>query len=199
MASSMRDAFATSSNPVVREHLVMVERRQSEQSREAARAKGRREARRLRDETIKEIRAISYSRGHRLVPRHKGDAEKLRSLVAKAAMLAKLARPEETPRPASYRRDPEYPSGALVHPPEGGLDIKHRIAERNRLVFWLSVLEHRGASVEVCARVASHIERLQRRISRELANEVVGKGRGRREFGNRSFESARMMCAVIEK
>jgi len=156
------------------------QRKQEELKRKRA---NQRHARMMRDKAIMEIHSLSYSRKGKLVPRRKEWKEKLHAAMERARVYAALARPD-----GGYHRDPNfprvstYPEGATFGSPKGGLTVTHRIAERNRLTFWLSVLEMRKAPLEVRERVEEHLERLSRKIARELENDGVRRRGSRKEY-----------------
>lgn len=146
--------------------------------------KGRAEARRLRDEAISQIHSLSYSRknkdgGGKLVPRRKENREALARAMQAAKVYASLARPEHGyPRPPRVY-DEQYPK------PENNkrmTDFNRVSTERNRLTFWLSVLQSRGACDARLERIAAHIARLERKLVAMSANTHIRKRPGTKEY-----------------
>ena len=196
--TTMREAFAQSKNQTVVGFLTQKKAREDEMRRRANVA----HAKMMRDKAIMEIHRLSYSRkssdgGGMLVPRKKEWRSKLDAAIQKAAVYAALARPENGYPPPPYRRDPEYPDGALLHAPRGGLDITNLVAERNRLVFWRQLLEMRGAPMETMQNVEAHIVRLNRRIDRGRTNDMIRRRPGTKEYTMRPAPRT-IMKVVVE-
>lgn len=152
-------------------------------------------ARKLRDKAIAKVHELSYSRknpngGGKLVPRRKELRDELKQAMQEARIYAKLARPEHGYPAPPFRRDPEYPVGAQLSRPNQ-MDFNAVSAERNRLVFWMSVLESRNASNETKANVAAHIERLELKLRRMSLNDHVARKPGSKEFTLRPAPSNR--------
>lgn len=159
----------------------MLQRRKNHDEEQRRRANNR-HAKMMRDQAIMDIHRLSYSRNGKLIPRRKELRGKLDEAVQRARVYASLARPEQGYPAPPFVRDPDYPSDATMGRPRHGLSVNHRVAERNRLTFWLSVLEDRGAPVEVRERIEMHIELLSKRISRELTNDGVRRVGSRKEY-----------------
>ena len=188
-----RNANALIAHSHIGQGMLARQREQEELKRKRA---NMRHARTMRDKAIMEIHTLSYSRKGKLIPRRKEWREKLHAAMQRARVYATLARPDNGYPAPPFVRDPEYPDAPLGTP-RGGLTVTHRIAERNRLTFWLSVLEMRKAPLEIRERVEDHLERLSRKISRELENDGVRRQGSRKEYN--LMPAPRGQQIIVEK
>jgi len=161
------------------------QRKVEQQQRVAALARA--EARRMRDTAIARIHELSYSRklkggGGKLVPRRKELRGELEQAMTAAKVYANLARPEHGyPRPPRAY-DPEFPAPKAKPQRKDNMDYTKLMTERNRLTFWLSVLESRKATDETRERVAAHIERLEKKLRFMGQNDHIRKTPGTKTY-----------------
>lgn len=169
--SIMQEAFNRSRNETVREHMSKIEKINADRRRRS----NERHAREMRDKAIAEIHSLSYSRNGKLVPRKKHLREKLEAAKQRAKVYAYMARPANGYPEPPRRLDPEYPIDNKRHT----LDLNRLASERNRLAFWLSILEKRGIGDDTRHNILCQIQRLERKLVRMRENDGVRKTPGR--------------------